>query len=96
MLIELFPFVILNNAMAFVYAYFFSDFLRFDMSLLLLTVAIRGVSNKHCLLSLFFIIIKYATYLFCCLYTVLCQERGRSFCHQSLVDIVCIIILDDN
>ena len=39
--------------MAFIYAYFFSDFLRFDMSLLLLTVTLRGVSNKHCLLSLF-------------------------------------------
>ena len=40
--------------MAFVlYAYFFSDFLHFDMSLLLLTVTLRGVSNKHCLLSLF-------------------------------------------
>ena len=39
--------------MAFVYAYFFSDFLRFDMSLLLFTVTMRGVSNKHCLLSLF-------------------------------------------
>ena len=33
---------------------FFSDFLCFDMSLLLLTVALRGVSNKHCLLSFFF------------------------------------------
>ena len=32
---------------------FFSDFLRFDISLLLLTVTMRGVSNKHCLLSLF-------------------------------------------
>ena len=54
MLLELFPFVILNNAMAFVYAYFFPDFLRFDMSLLLLTVTLRGVtSNKHCFLSLF-------------------------------------------
>ena len=53
MLLELFPFVILNNVMAFIYAYFFSDFLRFDMSLLLLTVTLRGVSNKHCLLSLF-------------------------------------------
>ena len=52
MLLELFPFVILNNAMACVYAYFFL-FLRFDMSLLLLTVTMRGVSNKHCLLSLF-------------------------------------------
>ena len=53
MLLELFPFVILNNVMAFIYAYFFSDILRFDMSLLLLTVTLRGVSNKHCLLSLF-------------------------------------------
>ena len=54
MLLELFPFVILNNAMAFVYAYFFTDFLCFDiMSLLLLTVTLRGVSNKHCLLSFF-------------------------------------------
>ena len=43
----------LNNVMAFIYAYFFSDFLRFDMSLLLLTVTLQGVSNKHCLLSLF-------------------------------------------
>ena len=34
------------------YVYFFSDFLRFDMSLLLLTVTLRGVSNKHCLLPL--------------------------------------------
>ena len=31
----------------------FSDILHFDMSLLLLTVTLRGVSNKHCLLSLF-------------------------------------------
>ena len=55
MLLELFPFVILNNAMAFVYAYFFSDCLCFDLSLLLLTVTLRGVSNKHCcLLSFFF------------------------------------------
>ena len=35
------------------YAYFLSDFLHFDMSLLLLTVTLRGVSNKHCLLPLF-------------------------------------------
>ena len=53
MLLELFPFVILNNVMASIYAYFFSGFLRFDMSLLLLTVTLWGVSNKHCLLSLF-------------------------------------------
>ena len=40
--------------MAFVYMHiFFADFLCFDMSLLLLTVTLRGVSNKHCLLSLF-------------------------------------------
>ena len=57
MLIELFPFVIPNNAMAFVYAYFFSGFLHFDMSLLLLTVTLRGVSNKHCLLSLFSLVL---------------------------------------
>ena len=53
MLLELFPFVILNNAMAFVYAYFFSDVLCFDMSILLLTVTLRGVSNKHCLFPFF-------------------------------------------
>ena len=53
MLLELFSFVILKNAMAFLYAYFFSDFLRFDTSLLLLTVTLPGVSNKHCLLSLY-------------------------------------------
>ena len=28
---------------------FFSDFLCFEMSLLLLTVTLRGVSNKYCL-----------------------------------------------
>ena len=39
--------------MAFIYAYFFSVFLRFDMNLLLLTVTLQAVSNKHCLLSLF-------------------------------------------
>ena len=51
MLLELFPFVILSNAMAFVYAYFFSDFLCFDMSLLLLTVTLRGylISIAYCL-----------------------------------------------
>ena len=64
MLLELFPFVILNNVMAFIYAYFFSDFLRFDMSLLLLTVTLQGrgrggdLINKHCLLSLFFIFLE--------------------------------------
>ena len=51
MLLELYPFVILDNVMAFIYAYLFSDFLRFDMSLLLLTVTLRGRgggSNTHC------------------------------------------------
>ena len=32
---------------------FFSDFLCSDVSLLFVTVTLRGVSNKHCLLSLF-------------------------------------------
>ena len=51
MLLELFPFVTLNNAMAFVYAYFFSDFLCFEMSLLLLTVTLRGylISIAYCI-----------------------------------------------
>ena len=31
----------------------FSDFSCFDTSLLLLTVTLQGVSNKHCLLPLF-------------------------------------------
>ena len=54
MLLELFLFIILNIAMAFVNMHiFFSNFLHFDMSLLLLTVTLRGVSNKHCLLPLF-------------------------------------------
>ena len=40
--------------MAFVNMHIFSlDFLHFDTSLLLLTVTLRGVSNKHCLLSFF-------------------------------------------
>ena len=43
MLLELFPFVTLNNVMAFIYAYFFSVFSRFDMSLLLLTVSCGGI-----------------------------------------------------
>ena len=50
MLLELFPFVILNNAMAFVYAYFFSDFLSFEMSFFIIHCYPAGVSNKHCLL----------------------------------------------
>ena len=35
------------------YAIFFFDFLCFDVSLLFVTVTLQGVSNKHCLLSLF-------------------------------------------
>ena len=31
----------------------FSDFLCFDISLLFLTVTLRGVSNKHCILPFF-------------------------------------------
>ena len=47
--------------MAFVDMHIFSrDFLHFDMSLLLLTFTLRGVSNKHCLLSLFSFIHKFA------------------------------------
>ena len=61
MLLELFPFVILNNVMAFVNAYiqclngpvnwFSLDFLCFDISLFLLTVALRGylLSIAYCL-----------------------------------------------
>ena len=50
MLLKLFLFVILKNAMAFVYAYCFSDFLCFDMSLLLLPVTLRGylISIAYC------------------------------------------------
>ena len=44
--------------MVLVYAYFFSDVFAFDMSLLLLTVTLRGVSNKHCLLSLFSLFLR--------------------------------------
>ena len=43
------------------YAHFFSDFLHFDKSLLLLTVTLRGVSNKHCLLSLFSLFVAYVS-----------------------------------
>ena len=39
--------------MAFVYMHIFSLTFAFDLSLLLLNVTLRGVSNKHCLLSLF-------------------------------------------
>ena len=62
MLLELFPFVILNNAMAFVNAYiqclhgpvnWFSLTFCVLIRLLLLTVTLRGVSNKHCLMPLF-------------------------------------------
>ena len=57
MLLKLFPFVILNYVLAFVYAYIwasqlvFSDVLYFDTSLLLLTVTLRGylISIAYCL-----------------------------------------------
>ena len=39
--------------MAFMMHIFFSDFLRFDISPLLLTLILLGVPNKHCLLSFF-------------------------------------------
>ena len=52
MLLELFPFIILNNDMAFVNMIFFSDFLHYDMSFIIDCYP-AGVSNKHCLLSLF-------------------------------------------
>ena len=55
MLLELFPFVVLNNAMAFVYTYFFPDFfiLIRVFYYLLLPCGGGGVSNKHSLLSPF-------------------------------------------
>ena len=42
---------------------FFSDFMCFDMSLLLLTVTLRGVSNKHYLLPLFSFLISSSSFL---------------------------------
>ena len=61
MLLELFSFVEFNNAIAFVYAYiqclerpvnwFSLTFCILMQVFLLLTVTLRGVSNKHCLLS---------------------------------------------
>ena len=56
MFLELFPFVILNNAIAYLYAYFFSDFLRFNTSLLLVTVTQQGylISIAYCLFFHFF------------------------------------------
>ena len=61
MLLELFSYVNFINAMAFVYAYILSAFKCFSLTfciiliqvLLLLTVTLRGVSNKHCLLPFF-------------------------------------------
>ena len=47
MLLEKFPFVILNNAMAFVYIHIFSLTFCVFLSLLLLTVTLWGVSNKN-------------------------------------------------
>ena len=44
---------------------FFSDFLCSGMSLLFVTVTLRGVSNKHCLLSLFsFVQMMTLTYMY--------------------------------
>ena len=52
--------------MAFVDISLFSrDFLHFDMSLLLLTFTLRGVSNKHCLLSLFSFCHQMAHFIHC-------------------------------
>ena len=66
MLLELFSYVNFINAIAFVYAYIYIQCLDgivncFSLAfciiliqvLLLLTVTLRGVSNKHCLLHLF-------------------------------------------
>ena len=50
---------------------FFSDILCSDMSLLFVTVTLRGVSNKHCLLSFFSLI------LFSDILIVLIPNRGR-------------------
>ena len=52
MLVEWFPFLILNNAIAFVYMHIFSLTLCFDDSFYIDCYP-AGVSNKHCLLSLF-------------------------------------------
>ena len=65
MLLELFSYVNFINAMAFVYAYIYSAFNCFSLTfciiliqvLLLLTVTLRGVSNKHCLLPLFHLVV---------------------------------------
>ena len=46
MLLELFPFVALNNAMG-------HDGFYILISFSLLTITVRGVSNKHCLLPFF-------------------------------------------
>ena len=53
MLLELFPFVTLNNAMAFIYAYFIFLFLHFDMSLLLLTVSCGGYQKALLIVTFF-------------------------------------------
>ena len=48
MLLELFPFVTLNNAMG-------HDGFYILISFSLLIITVRGVSNKHCLLPFFII-----------------------------------------
>ena len=56
MLLELFPFVILDNAMAFVYAYIQcldGPVKWFSLTFCVLIQVLRGISNKHCLLPLF-------------------------------------------
>ena len=82
MLLELFPFVILNNAMAFVYAYIQC------LDGPLLTVTLRGVSNKHCLLPLFHFCSKtycdiYCGYLTC--YLNLCFNKKIRWRRGGLV-----------
>ena len=60
--------------MAFVNMHIFSlTFLHFDMSLLLLTVTLRGVSNKHCLLPLLVVQVDSAILpqTFLCLFAIL-------------------------
>ena len=84
MLLEYFLFVILNRVMPWLLliCIFFSDFLHLDMSLLLLTVTLRGVSNKHCLLSLFSFLSNLHKNL-CCGYSIESPCRGDSNEHPQ-------------
>ena len=63
MLLEYFLFVILNNAMAFVNMRIFSLTFYILISLLLLNVTLRGVSNKPCLLSFFSLILDFTFHI---------------------------------